>query len=213
MHPTRDTTLLLPELVSNRARDDPGDVFARIPVGPAYSNGFRDVTNVQLCNAMNFIASLLIKACGQSNTFETLAYIGPMDLRYSIIMLAGMKAGYKVSSLCRNPFRYTDRDCLKVFLPSPRNSVQAHVALLTGLQCARLVITEPQAPCVPAILGELKLHTMVLPSLQQLLTVGEIDNVPFQKTFAVAKNDPVFVLHTSGSTGKILLRRVEWCTC
>jgi acyl-coenzyme A synthetase/AMP-(fatty) acid ligase len=86
-------------------------------------------------------------------------------------------------------------------LPSPRNSKEAHVSLLKKLQCTKLVITEPQAPCVPVILGELHLQTMTLPSLQQLLEVGNVEEYPYERSFAEAKSDPAFVLHTSGSTG------------
>jgi acyl-coenzyme A synthetase/AMP-(fatty) acid ligase len=42
---------------------------------------------------------------------------------------------------------------------------------------------------------------MVLPSLQQLLEVRDIEEYPYEKSFAQAKSDPAFVLHTSGSTG------------
>ena len=92
-----DTRVTLLELVSKRAGEDPQGVFARVPVGPAYSDGFKDVTNAQLHNAINCAAALLKETYGKSESFETLAYIGPTDLRYLIIMLAGMKVGYKVS--------------------------------------------------------------------------------------------------------------------
>jgi acyl-coenzyme A synthetase/AMP-(fatty) acid ligase len=42
---------------------------------------------------------------------------------------------------------------------------------------------------------------MTLPSLNQLLQVESVKEYPFEKTFAESRNDPVFVLHTSGSTG------------
>jgi hypothetical protein len=42
---------------------------------------------------------------------------------------------------------------------------------------------------------------MVLPSMQQLLELGDIEEYPYEKSFAFAKSDPAFVLHTSGSTG------------
>jgi hypothetical protein len=90
----------------------------------------------------------------------------------------------------------------KVFLPSPRNSLAAHVALLTELECTKLALTEPCAPCVPAILKEMDMHTVVIPSLSQLLEAEESDDKTPHKAFADAKDDPSFVLHTSGSTGK-----------
>jgi len=92
----------------------------------------------------------------------------------------------------------------KIFLPSPRNSEEAHVSLLERLQCTKLVVTEPQPPCVPMILKSIKLQTINLPSLQQLLTVGDVEEYPYTKTFIDAQDDPAYVLHTSGSTGKLL---------
>lgn len=100
MYATQDLRITLPELVSRRADERPEGIFARIPVGPAYSDGFKDVTNMQLHNAVNSAIALLLKTYGKSNTFETLAYIGPTDLRYFIIMLAGIKTDYKVSAGC-----------------------------------------------------------------------------------------------------------------
>lgn len=34
---------------------------------------------------------------GWSTVFDTIAYIGPSDLRYAIVFLAAVKCGYKVS--------------------------------------------------------------------------------------------------------------------
>ncbi|XPS74039.1 hypothetical protein M3J07_006154 [Ascochyta lentis] len=196
MRLTKDTSFLVPDLVSNRAKHDPHGVFARVPVGPLYSNGFKNVTNAQLNNAINFTASLLKTAYGESETFETLTYIGSMDIRYTIMVVAGMKIGYKV------------------FLPSPRNSVEAHVALLTRPQCTKLVITEPQPPFITPILSQMHLSTFSLPSLELLLNAEDVEDVPFRKTFDEAKNDPIFVLHTSGSTGipKPLIYTHDWAS-
>jgi acyl-coenzyme A synthetase/AMP-(fatty) acid ligase len=90
----------------------------------------------------------------------------------------------------------------KIFLPSPRNSEEAHLSLLDRLQCTKLVVTEPQASCVPIILRKRKLQTMTLPSLSELLQVGDVEEYPYTKNYAAVKDDPIFVLHTSGSTGK-----------
>lgn len=57
-------------------------------------------------------------------------------------------------------------------------------------------------PCTPAILKEMDLQIVVIPALAQLLEAEATDHIAFVKTFADAKDDPIFVLHTSGSTGK-----------
>lgn len=48
----------------------------------------------------------------------------------------------------------------------------------------------------------MQMKTMVLPSLQHLLEAPLSEEYPYERTLAEAKNDPAFVLHTSGSTGQ-----------
>lgn len=96
MFSDRISNTLPPEIVRLRAQDDPHGVFAQVPAGTAYSDGFRNVTNLQLHNAVNFTAALIRKYLGESKTFETLAFIGPSDPRYIVMVMAGMKTGYKV---------------------------------------------------------------------------------------------------------------------
>lgn len=96
MPTSKKSTILLPHIIKQNAEADPDGVFARIPVGPKYADGYRDVTKRQFHNAVNHTASLLKKGLGDGKDFETLAYIGPGDIRYSIAVVAGMKAEYKV---------------------------------------------------------------------------------------------------------------------
>jgi acyl-coenzyme A synthetase/AMP-(fatty) acid ligase len=193
---------LLPDVIKQNAQTDPHGVFAQVPAGTAYTDGFRNITKLQLHNAVNYTASLIKQHMGESKTFETLAFIGASDPRYSIMMVAGIKVGYKVG-LFRCRLMRCQLTLKKVFLPSPRNSEEAHLSLLDRLKCTKLVMTEPQAPCIPVILRNRKLRMMTLPSLSQLLEVGDVQEYPYKKkSFAEAKSDPLFVLHTSGSTGK-----------
>jgi hypothetical protein len=87
---------LLPDVVKQNGQTDPHGVFAQVPAGTAYTDGFRNITKLQLHNAVNYTASLIKQHMGESKTFETLAFIGASDPRYSIMMVAGIKAGYKV---------------------------------------------------------------------------------------------------------------------
>jgi hypothetical protein len=93
---TEKSSILLPHIIKQNAQTDPSGVFARIPAGAKYSDGYKDVTKLQLDNAVNHTASLIKQNLGDSKDFGTLAYIGPGDLRYSIVVVAGIKAGYKV---------------------------------------------------------------------------------------------------------------------
>lgn len=177
------STILLPNIIDQNARDDPNGVFARIPIGPEYSNGFRDVSKRQLARAINRVAHFIEGNIGRSDDFTSIAYIGPSDLRYSAIAVAGIKTGYKT------------------FLPSPRNSIEAHLALLAKLSCSVLLTTDPAPPCVAQIRKATSLRIITIPSLADLLSDGEVQDYKFDKTYEQAKSDPIIASHTSGSTG------------
>lgn len=42
---------------------------------------------------------------------------------------------------------------------------------------------------------------LYIPSVDELLAPGDTPKYPYNPNFEDAKNDPIFVLHTSGSTG------------
>lgn len=90
---------LLPNLFDERARTEPQRVFAKTPVSPArYADGFRSVTFLEIATAINRVAWLLDAQFGKGEDFPTITYIGPSDLRYSIMVVAAIKVGYKVRS-------------------------------------------------------------------------------------------------------------------
>jgi hypothetical protein len=68
-----------------------------VPVGAKYTDGYKDISKLQFEKAVNHTALLIRQTLGESKSFETLTYIGPGDLRYSVVLVAGIKAGYKVS--------------------------------------------------------------------------------------------------------------------
>jgi acyl-CoA synthetase (AMP-forming)/AMP-acid ligase II len=178
---------LLPAILDRRAQSEPDRVWAKFPVSPtSYDQGFRAATYGQMRNAVNRVAWMLVETVGPSSQFDTLAYLGPNDLRYHIVVLAAIKTGYKA------------------FLPSPRNSTVAQRDLLTRLECRVLATTDPEPPFVSSILREYPVETVVrIPPLEELLQDGDHDAppYPYDKFFEAGRHDPVLVLHTSGSTG------------
>jgi hypothetical protein len=95
--PQVDSNRLLPRVIDLRAQTNPQELFAKVPASTStYASGFRSVTNLEFSNAINKVAWLLQGQLGKSKDFDTLAYIGPNDLRYSIVVIAAIKAGYKV---------------------------------------------------------------------------------------------------------------------
>lgn len=88
---------LIPQIIDELAGANPRKVFASYPISPNLQDGFRDVNYLQLANAINTCAWWIEGQVGKGHNFETLAYIGPSDLRYAILTIAAIKAGYKVS--------------------------------------------------------------------------------------------------------------------
>ncbi|PVH73918.1 putative AMP dependent ligase/synthetase [Cadophora sp. DSE1049] len=175
---------LLPIILENRAKSDPYGVWAKFPISSStYKEGFRSATHLELLNAVNKLAWLLEESLGRSENFETIAYLGPNDLRSIIVVLAGIKTGYKT------------------FLPSPRNSKAAHHSLLTRLECKVLLTTTPELPSVSMIVEDHPMKKLQIPALVDLLSASETPHYPYDASYEEAKNDPIFVLHTSGSTG------------
>ncbi|OJJ46414.1 hypothetical protein ASPZODRAFT_16181 [Penicilliopsis zonata CBS 506.65] len=179
---------LLPAILDHRAQSDPDRVYAKYPVSPtSYAHGFHTVSYRQMRHAVDRVTWLLVDTLGTcaAGQFETLAFLGPNDLRYHIVFFAAIKAGYKA------------------FLPSPRNSLVAQKHLLARLECRVLVTVDPEPPFVSALLREVTLQTVRMPSLDTLfnINVESVTPYPYTKSFQEARDDPVLVLHTSGSTG------------
>ena len=91
------TADLVPHLVDKRAALTPDTIYAEYPVSTlTYNEGYRKITYRDLANAVNGVAQWLVDTLGPSKDFETLAYIGPNDIRYPALILGAVKAGYKV---------------------------------------------------------------------------------------------------------------------
>ena len=89
---------LLINIIDGVAHSEPNTVYAEVPRNPAtYEEGFRQITYKDLANAVNGLAWWLQDTLGPGKNFETLCYMGGNDIRYNAILLASVKAGYKVS--------------------------------------------------------------------------------------------------------------------
>ena len=94
----------VPNLVDKRAELTPDAIYSEYPVSTSsYDEGYRQITYKDFANAINGAARWLVDTLGPGKDFETLAYIGPNDVRHPSLILAAVKAGYKVgdySALC-----------------------------------------------------------------------------------------------------------------
>ncbi|KAL9594502.1 MAG: hypothetical protein Q9219_006996 [cf. Caloplaca sp. 3 TL-2023] len=168
---------LLPTLIDERSKERPDDVYALVPRSMRFIDGMLEITYATLAKTIDGVAYWLQQNLGKSKTFETIAYMGPADLRYYIVALAATKTLY----------------------PSPRNSIEGTQALLEKTQC-RTLITSSEVK-VEHLLTENGPRHLVIADLTGLISKGSDAPYPYGKTYEEARNDPFLVVHTSGSTG------------
>ncbi|PHH60603.1 hypothetical protein CDD81_1430 [Ophiocordyceps australis] len=173
-------------VVDETAATEPNRPFIYTPRGTTPEEGWKPVSFSELANAVNAMAWVIadkIKA-NSNEPFPTLAYIGPDDIRYVIMMLACIKAG-----------------CKALFI-SPRNSLEGQLSLFENTSCKDVWHTQSFADTVMRWkAAHPELRVAKVGSLDDLLNVDEAKHFPYQRDFEVARFEPAFVLHTSGSTG------------
>ena len=89
---------LIVNLIDAYATDDPNRVWVSIPKdNDDLARGFMDINFKQFANAINHAAKWVEASVSNHGApFETLAYIGPKDLRYPILAVAAVKCGVQV---------------------------------------------------------------------------------------------------------------------
>ncbi len=87
---------LIPVLIDELALTSPNQLFAKVPQEPNVHTSYRDVTISDLANAINHAAWWMEQHFGRSDSFETLSYAGPSDLRIITLIIAAVKTGHKV---------------------------------------------------------------------------------------------------------------------
>ncbi|EFR04290.1 L-aminoadipate-semialdehyde dehydrogenase [Nannizzia gypsea CBS 118893] len=166
------------------AAEEPGRILYSLPVSRDVSEGFRDITALQFANAVNRTAWWLEAELGKGSSFPTVGYFGPWnDFRYILLILGCIKAGYKA------------------LLPSPRNSIEASVAVLNATSCDIWVTPKERHEMLPQILDRRPMKVIEIPETDELLNPEPVKAYPYTKTFEEAASDPFCILHTSGSTG------------
>jgi hypothetical protein len=93
---------LLPSTIDQLALSRPNDIFFSIPKDENdLMRGFDDISCIQFSNAINHAAVWLQGRVGENDDilFDSLAYLGPNDLRYPILAIAAAKHGKQVRTL------------------------------------------------------------------------------------------------------------------
>lgn len=176
---------LLPALVDKIASEDPDRIIYSFMKTKDPAEGFHDVSSRALARAVDGCAWHIEEHLGRGTNFPTLLYMGPQDLTYAVVVLACNKAGYKV------------------LLSSPRNTLEAHLSLLSAMDCHTFLMppTFP-LPIVKEILISRKMQTLEVPEISHWFNGNWTQKpYPYNKTWEEAALEPLVVLHTSGSTG------------
>ncbi|KAI1821167.1 acetyl-CoA synthetase-like protein [Xylaria intraflava] len=174
---------LLPLALRELARTSPDRLYAAVPKTSRVEDGFVDVTISDMSRCVDFMAHWMNDHFGVSDRFETLGYLGVSDLRGVAVFLAAVLCGYKL------------------MLPSPRNPPSTTISLLEQTQSTKLLFTSEVAPIVKAIQAlspTLEVHS--IPSFCEMMESSS-KSYPYEKSFEEARDDPIVVLLSSGSTG------------
>ncbi|CAK7213590.1 putative NRPS-like protein biosynthetic cluster [Sporothrix bragantina] len=181
---------LLPHIADQVAADAPDRVLYEYPSSSAdLDKPWTTVTAKQFADAVNRAAHWIRDTVGTPSdpspkNFPRLGYSGPPDLRYYIMVLAAVKAGYVML--------YT----------SLRNSPEGDAAVLQAAECS-IWLEASRGTHIQRVvaLGTVDLRLVSLPELSDFLADTPVEPFPYNKTWDEGKRDPVWVLHTSGSTG------------
>lgn len=102
---------LLNAVVDERAANGHERPYASIPKSSTVSDGFRDISYATLANAVNRCAHWLVESFGKPGDKNTIAYIGPSDMRYQLLSLGAVKSGHVVGTSYRLCLHDADEVC------------------------------------------------------------------------------------------------------
>ncbi|KAH8797271.1 hypothetical protein F5884DRAFT_687960 [Xylogone sp. PMI_703] len=176
---------LLPKAIDFNADTHPTKLYAIFPKSELLSDGFYEFTYKQFADSINHVSWWLDKSLSKSPS-ETFAYIGPKDIRYSILAVAAIKTGRKA------------------LFPSPFSSIEGFSSLLDVTECTAILCP---APISSVQLVERAhntwpdLNIITVPDLTEWLFLQSPSPYPYDKTFEMAENDCFMIVHTSGTTG------------
>lgn len=91
---------LLPTVIDDYAKNEPDRVFVQVPIGDEAKDGWRPFTFKEYSDSINHMSHWLVEKLGTplTGSFPTIAYIGPNDVRYLVLVVAAIKTGFKVQN-------------------------------------------------------------------------------------------------------------------
>ena len=123
---TKHQPRLLPHVVDEIAASEPSRPYIYQPKSSNPEDGWVPVTFKEFANAIDYVAHIIAETVKKDSTdeFPTLAYVGPNDVRYGVIVLASVKAG------------------CQALVVSPRNSIEGQLSLFERTKCCHIWYAE-----------------------------------------------------------------------
>ncbi|KAI0202451.1 hypothetical protein F4808DRAFT_76239 [Astrocystis sublimbata] len=174
---------LMPSVLDELATSDKPKLFGSLPHTNDPNDGFYDITVADIARCVDFMAAWIVDQFGVSKSCETLTYMGNNDFRGVVLFYASVKCGYKL------------------LLPSFRNASSTTLSLMRQTGCSKLLYATEMHPLVKPLLSEETIQALEVPAFKAMLN-STPDRFPYEKSFDEVCNDPVLVLHSSGSTGE-----------
>lgn len=174
---------VIPKLIDEIACFDPGRTFISVPKSTNLENGYEDISYARFAKAVNRCSWWIEDRLGSESRFQTLAYQGPLDVRYLMVLVAASKTGHVA------------------FLSSQRNSLEAHLKLLEQIQCRTMIVAKQAPAMTRTILEERPMVEIPMPDFGYFDNNNDVDVYPWRGTFDEVKDKAFVILHTSGSTG------------
>lgn len=107
---------LAPQMIEQRAQENPNGEAFSIPRSDDPKDGWKPISWKEYNNAINLVAHKIIEECGEPSpgSFPTIAYIGGNDARYVVMVIAAIKAGFKVlTPMPRSPVYYVYKHSIR----------------------------------------------------------------------------------------------------
>ncbi|PYH90579.1 AMP dependent ligase/synthetase [Aspergillus ellipticus CBS 707.79] len=175
---------LLPDIVDYYAHEETDRVFAAVPRSGNAAEGFEDVNMRAMATAVDHAAWWIDRAFEGVSKKSTLAYVGPSDLRYPIVLLAFMKCGWNAMFI------------------SPQNTPIQNLGLLQEANVHGLIYADEMSSIAENLQQfDPFMSSLQLPELGELLK-SEAPSYQLGSAFAEIQNKRCLTLHTSGTTGQ-----------
>lgn len=175
---------LFVKLIEEKAKWTPNHTFVRFPGEDWETKGYGTITWRQYVDGINKVAYWLDDQLGTSKNNDTVAYMGPNDVRYAFIWPALNK---------------TYRKCL---LPDGRITKAGLSNLLKAADCKVWLYAQEDASSLEEHgIPDTLVKMQPFPPMQWCLSAEGTPDYPYEKTWEEAKFDVSLIIHTSGSTG------------